>query len=52
MNELKGRLQQKCGMPVVAVLEKLLLDSANGTLPSNVVTGELPNEMQNYIKVT
>ena len=33
-------------MPVVAVLEKLLLDCANGT--STLGTGELPEEIQLY----
>ena len=46
INELKRRFQQKRGMPVVAVLEKLLLDSANGT--STLATGELPEELQLY----
>ena len=33
-------------MSVVAVLEKLLLDSVNGT--STLATGELPEELQPY----
>ena len=43
INELK---QQKHGMPVVAMLEKLLLDSASGK--STFGTGELPEELQLY----
>ena len=44
---LERRFQQKRGMLVVAImLKKVLLDSANGTLPSNF---ELPDETQsNY----
>ena len=40
------RFKQKRGMHVVAVLEKLLLDSANGK--STFGTGELPEELQLY----
>ena len=32
VNELKRRFQQKRGLPVVAVVERLLLEAANGTL--------------------
>ena len=46
INELKRRFQQKRGMPVVTVLEKLLLDSANGK--STTGSGELPEELQLY----
>ena len=43
ISELKRRFQQKRGMPVVAVLEKVLLDAANGT--SGYESGELPEEL-------
>ena len=33
VNELKGRFQQKRGMPVAATVEKLLLDAANSSVP-------------------
>ena len=46
INELKRQFQQKRGMPVVTVLEKLLLDSANGK--STIGSGELPEELQLY----
>ena len=44
VNELKRRFQQKRGMPVVAAIEKLLLDAANGTMESM----ELPEEILLY----
>ena len=43
-SELKRRFQQKRGLPVVATIEKLLLDAANGTLEK----GDLPQELQLY----
>ena len=43
ISKLKRRFQQKRGMPVVAVLEKVLLDAANGT--SGFESGELPEEL-------
>ena len=43
-SELKRRFQQKRGMPVVAAIEKLLLDAANATL----VSTDLPEELQLY----
>ena len=51
VNELRRRFQQKRGMPVVATIEKLLLDSANGTRDDNA---ELPEELQlfkNYVNL-
>ncbi len=43
-SELKRRFQQKRGLPVVAVIEKVLLNAANGVSNS----GELPDELQLY----
>ena len=42
INELRRRFQQKRGMPVVVVIEKLLLDAANGNLDST----DIPEELQ------
>lgn len=44
VSELKRRFQQKRGMPVVAAIEKLLLNAANGTMESM----ELPEEILLY----
>ena len=46
INELRRRFQQKRGLPVVAVLEKVLLDSANGE--SNLESADFPEEFQLY----
>ena len=43
IHELKRRLQQEQGMPVAEVIERVLLDAANGTF-----SGELPQELQMY----
>ena len=45
VNELKRRFQQKRGMPVVATIEKLLLDAANG---KRTIDDTLPEELQLY----
>lgn len=45
VNELKRRFQQKRGLPVVAVVERLLLEAANGTLN---VCDQIPEELQLY----
>jgi len=42
INELKRRFQQKRGLPVVVVIEKVLLDACNGLSDS----GDLPEEIQ------
>ena len=44
VNELRRQFQQKRGMPVVVIIEKLLLDAANGNLDST----EIPEELQLY----
>ena len=46
INELRRRFQQKRGLPVVAVLEKILLDSANGE--SGLESADFPEEFQLY----
>jgi len=43
IHELKRRFQQERGMPVAEVIERVLLDAANGTF-----SGELPQELQMY----
>ena len=44
VNELKRRFQQKRGLPVMSILEKVLLDSVNNTFCSS----ELPEEFAIY----
>ncbi len=44
INELKRRFQQKRGMPLVALMEKVLLDASNGEQGSE----HLPEELQLY----
>ena len=44
--ELKRRFQQNRGMPVVATIEKILLDAANGVFTTYGTT--LPEELQLY----
>ena len=44
ISELQRRFQQKRGMPVAAIIEKILLDAANGAHNN----GELPQELQLY----
>ena len=46
INELRRRFQQNRGLPVVAVLEKILLDSANGE--SGLESADFPEEFQLY----
>ena len=43
IHELKRWFQQERGMPVAEVIERVLLDAANGTF-----SGELPQELQMY----
>ena len=45
--ELKRRFEQKRGMPIVVAIEKVLLNSANGTVESR----ELPDELELYKNV-
>ena len=46
VNELKRQFQQKRGMPLVATIQKLLLDAANGAFTTDGTT--LPEELQLY----
>ena len=46
INELKQRFQQRCGLPVMAILEKVLMDYANGI--TAFCSTELPHEFDLY----
>ena len=45
ISELKRQFQQKRGLPIAAMMEKLLMTAANNT---SIDLGELPEEMQLY----